>query len=145
LLEQLETTFGFPAASTEKQLALDALEGSLEFGWDKEFGGLPYFMDIEGKPTLQLESSMKLWWPHTEAIYALVLAYKLTGQQKWLQWLEKVDGYAFSHFADAKFGEWFGYCDRRGNLTHTCKGGNYKGFFHVPRFLLMSIQAIDRK
>jgi N-acylglucosamine 2-epimerase len=145
LLEQLEKSFGVPQAPADKQLALDALEGSLQFGWDDEFGGLFYFMDIEGKPTLQLESSMKLWWPHTEAIYALVLAHKLTGEAKWLEWLEKVDAYAFSHFADPKLGDWFGYCDRRGNLTHTCKGGNYKGFFHVPRFLLMSIQAIDRK
>jgi len=127
-----------------KKLALDVLEGSLEFGWDKEFGGIYYFMDIEGKPTLQLESSMKLWWPHTEAIYALVLAYTLTGDPKWLKWLEKVHHYTFEHFVDWEKGGWFGYCDRMGNITHRSKGGNYKGFFHVPRALLFSIQEIDR-
>lgn len=127
------------------RLALDVLEGSLELGWDKEFGGLFYFMDVEGKPTLQLESSMKLWWPHTEAIYALVLAYQMTKDKRWLAWLEKVHEYSYSHFVDREMGDWFGYCDRQGNLTHTCKGGNYKGFFHVPRFLLMGIQAIEGK
>ena len=126
-----------------RQIALDALEGSLEFGWDREFGGLFYFMDIEGKPTLQLESSMKLWWPHTEALYALILAYDLTREERWLEWLERVDEYAYSHFVDEEYGGWFGYCDRRGELTHTSKGGNYKGFFHVPRFLLMSVQRIE--
>jgi len=101
-------------------------------------------MDIEGKPTLQLESGMKLWWPHTEAIYALILAFRLTGDNKWIDWLEKVHKYTFDHFVDWQDGGWFGYCDRQGNLTHTCKGGNYKGFFHVPRALLFSIQEIDK-
>lgn len=127
-----------------KDMALDVLEGSLEFGWDKEFGGIYYFMDIEKKPTLQLESNMKLWWPHTEAIYALVLAYCQTKDSKWLDWLEKVHDYTFNHFVDWENGGWFGYCDRQGNLTHSCKGGNYKGFFHVPRALLFSVQEIDR-
>jgi N-acylglucosamine 2-epimerase len=139
LLHMLEF---FPNAAHQK-MALEALEGSMEFGWDKEYGGLYYFMDVAGKPTLQLESSMKLWWPHTEAIYALVLAYQLTREQKWLTWLDKVVDYSYKHFADPEYGEWFGYCDRQGNLTHTCKGGNYKGCFHVPRALLFSIQRIE--
>lgn len=118
---------------------LAALEGSLEFGWDREYGGLYYFMDVEGKPNLQLESNMKLWWPHTEAIYALVLAYSMTGEQRWLDWLARVDAYAFTTFADPVDGEWFGYCSRDGKLALEAKGGNYKGFFHVPRFLLFSL------
>ncbi len=126
-----------------REMALNVIERSLEFGWDKEFGGLYYFMDVEGNPTLQLESSMKLWWPHSESIYALLKAYKLTGDSKWLEWLERIDDYAYSHFADKRYGEWFGYCDREGNLTHTCKGGNYKGCFHVPRFLLMSLKLFS--
>ena len=93
----------------------------------------------EKKPTLQLESSMKLWWPHTESLYALVLAYTKTGDKVWLDWLDKVHQYTYSHFVDSEIGGWFGYCDRQGNLTHTSKGGNYKGFFHTPRALLMSI------
>lgn len=127
-----------------RQLALEVIEGSLDFGWDRQFGGLYYFMDVEGKPTLQLESSMKLWWPHTEALYALVLAYDLTREGRWLEWLERVDQYAYTHFVDFECGEWFGYCDRRGELTHTCKGGSYKGCFHVPRALLLSVQRLER-
>ena len=143
LVERLKAMGQAEDHSGTLNLALEALEGSLQAGWDEQFGGLFYFMDLAGLPTLQLESSMKLWWPHTEAIYALVLAWKLTGQERWLFWLQRVHQYAYSHFADPQMGDWFGYCDRLGNLTHTCKGGNYKGFFHVPRFLLMSIQAIE--
>lgn len=131
-----------PAAQT---MALEAILGSLELGWDAQHGGIFYFMDLAGRPTLQLESTMKLWWPHTEAIYALVLAYTLTGEERWLPWLERVDAYAFRHFVDDAHGEWFGYCDRRGDLALSSKGGNYKGFFHVPRALLFSVQAIDNR
>jgi N-acylglucosamine 2-epimerase len=124
-------------------LALKSLEGSLNLGWDNEYGGIFYFMDIAQKPTLQLESDMKLWWPHTEAIYALTLALCKTEDPKWLHWLQKVHQYSFSHFVDHEFGGWFGYCDRQGTRTHSSKGGNYKGFFHVPRALLYSIRQID--
>jgi len=125
-------------------MALKILEGSLNFGWDQECGGIRYFMDLEGKPTLQLESDMKLWWPHTEAIYALTLAFCKTEDPLWLDWLQKVHQYTFSHFSDDEAGGWFGYCDRKGTLTHSSKGGNYKGFFHVPRALLYSIREIDK-
>ena len=131
-----------PDAEARKML-LDVIEGSLEFGWDKEYGGLYYFMDAESKPLLQLEAPMKLWWPHTEALYALILAYTETRDPKWLPWLKRVDAYAFQHFSDPEYGEWFGYCDRSGKLTHTLKGNNYKGAFHVPRFLLFSLQAME--
>ena len=138
LLHMLE----FIPDAAQQRLALAALEGSLELGWDEAYGGLYYFMDIEGKPTLQPEADMKLWWPHTEAIYALILAYRLTREQRWLDWLEVIDRYSYEHFADPEYGEWYGYCDRRGNLVKTCKGGSYKGCFHVPRALLFALQRI---
>lgn len=128
---------------TLQQEVLGILESTLEFGWDKQYGGIYYFMDIEDRPTLQLESNMKLWWPHTEALYAVILAYTLTRDSRWLVWLERLDRYAFRHFSDPVKGEWFGYCDRQGTLSNLCKGNHYKGFFHVPRFLIMSIQEME--
>jgi N-acylglucosamine 2-epimerase len=126
-----------------RTLLLDSILGALEFGWDREYGGLYYFMDIDGLPPLPLESNMKLWWPHTEAIYATILAHSLTSDPRFLTWLERLDAYAFAHFSDPEHGEWFGYCDRRGELTNTAKGNNYKGCFHVPRMLLQSCQLLS--
>jgi N-acylglucosamine 2-epimerase len=125
-----------------ERLCLDAIEGALHFGWDREHGGLYYFMDADGRPPAQLEWHMKLWWPHTEALYALVLAATRTGERRWLDWLERVDSYTFARFPDSAYGEWFGYLDRAGYPTHDLKGAAYKGCFHVPRCLLFSIQAI---
>lgn len=124
-----------------ERLILDSILGALEYGWDNEFGGLYYFQDLDGRPPVALESNMKLWWPHTEAIYACALAYRQTGDERYLEWWRRVDEYAFRVFTDAQHGEWFGYCDRRGDLATPLKGGPYKGIFHVPRALLFTLRA----
>ena len=116
--------------------ALDVLRWSLELGWDKEFGGLLYFVDIEGKPAEQLEWDMKLWWPHTEALYALLLAYHLTGDSFYEEWYVRVHQWSFGHFPDSQYGEWFGYLHRDGSLASRLKGSMWKGPFHLPRALL---------
>jgi N-acylglucosamine 2-epimerase len=127
----------------ERGTVLDLIEGSLRQGWDKEYGGLYYFVDIEGRPPLQLEANMKLWWPHTEGLYAAILAYARTGEQRWEEWIGRLDEYSFRCFADGEYGEWFGYCDRQGRRTHELKGNHYKGCFHLPRFLLFSLQELE--
>ncbi len=109
------------------------LDWSLELGWDKEYGGLLYFVDIEGKPAEQYEHDMKLWWPHNEAIYACLLAYHLTGDTKYEQWHQKLHDYAYSHFPDRKNGEWFKYLHRDGTLSSTVKGNRWAGPFHLSR------------
>ena len=126
--------------ATMEQMLLESILGALEYGWDHEFGGLYYFQDLDGRPPVALESNMKLWWPHTEAIYACAWAYKHTGDERYLEWWRRVDAYAFRVFADAEQGEWFGYCDRRGEIATRLKGGPYKGIFHVPRALLFTLQ-----
>lgn len=127
-----------------KQRLLAAVEAALEFGWDREYEGFYYFQDLEDKPTLQLESSMKLWWVHAEALCCLAHCYAMTRDEKWLRWLERVDTYVFERFADPEYGEWFGYLERRGNSVLTLKGNNYKGCFHIPRALLLSMQKMEQ-
>src|SRR5450759_2547099 len=56
-----------PDAEVEAML-LRSMEGAMEFCWDREHGGFFYFADIDERPMLQLESDMKLWWVHAEAI-----------------------------------------------------------------------------
>lgn len=123
--------------------ALDVLRWSLELGWDKEFGGLLYFVDIEGKPAEQLEWDMKLWWPHTEALYALLLAYHLTGDSFYEEWYVRVHQWSFGHFPDSQYGEWFGYLHRDGSLASQLKGSMWKGPFHLPRALLYGWKLLE--
>jgi N-acylglucosamine 2-epimerase len=116
--------------------AVSILNSAFDAGWDRDNGGLFSFVDIGGRPPLQLEWSMKLWWPHTEALYAFLLAHRLTGDAGLLERHRMVFDYCWKHFRDPDYGEWFGYLDRDGHPTHLLKGGRFKGFFHLPRALL---------
>jgi len=121
------------------------LEWSLEIGWDDEYGGLLYFVDVEGRPAEPYEHDMKLWWPHTEAIYAALLAYCLTGESKFLEWHAKVHEWAYAHFPDREHGEWFGYLHRDGTLSSPIKGNMWKGPFHLPRMQLYAWKLLEER
>ena len=123
--------------------ALLILECSLERGWDKEYGGLFYFVDLENRPCVQYEWDMKLWWPHTEALYATLLAHAMTGDKKWEVWHRRVHDYAFGHFPDPEFGEWFGYLHRDGSISHSLKGNGWKGPYHLSRALLLCWKLLE--
>ena len=71
-------------------------------------------------------------------MYAHLLHYSLTGDAADLAAFRDVDRYTFDHFVDPDYGEWYGYLDREGRVTHRFKGGPYKGCFHVPRALWLS-------
>lgn len=114
---------------------LSAIEAAHQRGLDREFGGYYYFLDLAGKPPLQLEWNMKLWWVHVEALVAFAHAWQRTGDARWLALFQQTHDWVWPRFRDPAFGEWFGYLDRRGEPTHLLKGGPYKCCFHVPRAL----------
>ena len=120
------------------------VDTAMQWGWDEAYGGIYYFMDIEGKPPLQLEWDQKLWWPHSESLYATLLAYHLTGRPVFRTWFDKVHDYTFSHFPDPEYGEWFGYLHRDGTPVSGLKGGLWKHFFHEPRDLMRCISLLGK-
>jgi len=125
-------------------LATQILDASLALGWDDEYGGIFYFRDVKGMPCEQYEHDMKLWWPHTEGIYATLLAYRLTGEQKYRQWHRKIHDWAYAHFPDRKNGEWFGYLHRDGTISSTLKGNHWKGPYHLPRMQLQCWKLMEK-
>ena len=116
----------------------DYIDELFKFGTDKKYGGIFYFMDVLGKPHIELQHDMKLWWPHNEAAIAALYAYKLSGDEKFLDYFKQVDEYMWNHFRDPDYGEWFAYLNRQGEPTHCLKGGKWKTFFHLPRCLMVS-------
>ena len=122
--------------------ALNILDWSLTIGWDEKFGGIYYFRDVYGKPCEQLEHDMKLWWVHNESLIATLVAYKLTGDEKYAKWYEKIHDYSFNHFTDKEYGEWYGYLHRDGMVSHTQKGSLWKGPYHLLRCLILCEQIL---
>lgn len=119
--------------------AMEVFDMAIERGWDKEYGGLLYFVDCMGFPPEAYEHDMKLWWPHNEILIASLMAYRDTKDEKYLEWFFKTAEYCKTCFADDVCGEWYGYLRRDGKPTEPpCKGSTFKGPFHVPRSLIMA-------
>ena len=150
LLEEVRRRAGRGASDAADDelvaLAMAVLRRSLETGWDPEHGGIYCFLDVGGRPHPALEWNMKLWWPHCEALVACMLAAEMTGESWCDEWFERVDAYTWLNFPDLeREGAWFGYLDRRGERTHELKGGRFKGFFHVPRALMLVAESAERR
>lgn len=126
------------------ELGCAIIDCSLQRGWDPEYGGILYFLDCDGKPPEPYEHELKLWWPHNETLYALLLAHHLTGQAKWADWYEKVHQWSFDHFPDRTNGEWFGYLRRDGTVSNPIKGNMWKGPFHLPRMQLNAWKLLEQ-
>ncbi|MBN1818846.1 MAG: AGE family epimerase/isomerase [Sedimentisphaerales bacterium] len=126
------------------QKTSDVILRTLEFSWDDRYEGIYYFMDAQGKPPGQLEWDQKLWWVHMETLVALTKAYRATRRQACLDWYQRVHDYAWTHFPDPQYGEWFGYLNRQGQVLLPLKGGKWKGCFHVPRGLWLCCQEFTR-
>ncbi|MDE3213182.1 MAG: AGE family epimerase/isomerase [Bacteroidota bacterium] len=114
-------------------LGCKMLDYMWERGWDKEYGGMLYYTDVFNNPVQEYWQDMKFWWPHNESIIATLLAYLLTGNEKYAHWHNLVHEYSYSHFHDKKYGEWYGYLHRDGTLAQSAKGNLFKGPFHLPR------------
>lgn len=124
--------------------AVDIALKTIKFGWDKQYGGIFYFMDIHGHSPQQLEWDQKLWWVHIETLITLIKGYQLTGSKECLDWFEKVHDYTWEHFKDKEHPEWFGYLNRRGEVLLDLKGGKWKGCFHIPRGLYQISKVLEK-
>ena len=123
--------------------AVDITLHTLEYGWDKEHGGILYFLDVKGHPPQQLEWDQKLWWVHLETLVSLLKGYLHTGDERCWTWFEKLHQYTWNHFPDKEYGEWYGYLNRQGAPLLSLKGGKWKGCFHVPRGLYQCWKTLE--
>ena len=122
------------------KLALTILEWSLEWGWDKEYGGVISFRDCRNFPAQCYEQDMKFWWPQCETLIAAQYAWNLTKDAKWLDWHRKAREWTYARMPDPEFGEWYGYLHRDGTVAQPAKGNLFKGPFHIPRMMVRSIE-----
>ena len=116
---------------------------TIEYGWDKKYEGIFYFLDVKGVPPQQLEWDQKLWWVHVEALVALAKGYAYTKNEKCLEWFHTIHRYTWKKFKDPEYGEWFGYLNRQGEVLLDLKGGKWKGCFHIPRALYQVWKTFD--
>jgi len=124
--------------------AADIAVQTLEYGWDKKYGGIFYFLDRNGHPPQQLEWDQKLWWVHIETLITMLKGYQLTGSKDCLKWFDVIHKYTWTHFKDQEYPEWYGYLSRQGEVLLPLKGGKWKGCFHVPRGLYQCWKTLEK-
>jgi len=123
--------------------AAEVMQWHLEAGWDPEFGGIFLAIDAEGNTPFLKNSDKKLWWPHTEALYGLLLASKLLDAPWCDEWYRRVHDWSLAHFAMPGVGEWRQRLDRQGNPISEVIALPVKDPFHLPRAAILILQLLD--
>jgi len=116
--------------------AVATIKRHIQYGWDAQYGGILLARDSAGGDPWWPFADSKLWWPQTEALYALLLAYEQTGADWALEWFEKVHNYSFGHYPVRGYGEWTQKLDRRGKKFSKTVALPVKDPFHLPRSLI---------
>lgn len=127
------------------KLGVGILECMWRRGWDEQHGGILYFVDLKNLPIQEYWAEMKFWWPHNEAVIATLLAWHLTGDEKYAGWHRLVHDWSHRVFADPEHGEWYGYAHRDGRISTQLKGNMWKGPFHLPRMQWYCWQLLEEK
>ncbi|HHV60220.1 MAG TPA: hypothetical protein GXX49_08055 [Clostridiaceae bacterium] len=132
---------------------------ALQAGWDNEYGGILHFCGINGgKPGGSTEGIAnehmtklvlnswddKLWWIHSEALYTTLLCYEKTGDEKFLEWHDKIFDYTFSFFPnpDRETREWLQILTRDGKPQEKVVALLVKDPFHITRNLILIIELL---
>jgi N-acylglucosamine 2-epimerase len=123
--------------------AAEVIRWHLEAGWDPQYGGIFLGIDAAGNTPFLANAEKKVWWPHTEALYALLLAHKLTGEAWCWEWYQRVHEWSFAHFNDAPSGEWRQRLDRAGNSISELIALPVKDPFHLPRAVILTLELLS--
>lgn len=125
--------------------AVEAVRRHLEAGWDAEYGGLFLAVDADGRSDVAWRfPDTKLWWPHTESLYATLMAYEISRQDWCLEWYQRIHDYSFSHYPVKPHGEWTQKLDRQGNVITDVVALPVKDPFHLPRALIYGLEVLGR-
>ncbi|MEX0777182.1 MAG: AGE family epimerase/isomerase [Phycisphaeraceae bacterium] len=122
---------------------LECLRWHMELGWDQQYGGLRLGLDLDGKEPIYWKfHDAKLWWPQTEALYALQLAHAISGEPWCLDWYWRLHRIAFTHYPVPGHGEWRQRLDRQFRPFDAVVALPVKDPFHLPRALMLMIRLL---
>lgn len=121
-----------------KETALKMVDVALQEGFASD-GGIYY--EKEGEET----DTDKHWWPQAEALVALINAWQISNEQKYLKKAIKSWDFIQKHLVDNKNGEWFNKVDNRGKiLSGEDKAGFWKCPYHNSRACIEVIQRLSK-
>jgi N-acylglucosamine 2-epimerase len=127
-----------PAAEMFRQL-----RRHFDLGWDRTHGGLLLAVDADDRsPVGWAFADTKLWWPHTEALYGTLLAWRRTGDPAFLADYERTWRVCLEHFVDWANGEWRQKLNRTFAPITDTVALPVKDPFHLPRSLMFQLELL---
>jgi N-acylglucosamine 2-epimerase len=133
--------------------AAEIIRWSYEKGVDREQGGILAFVDPDGNPPPDAGLGAnawgeawddKIWWVHSEGMYAVALAALELRDEGLFAAFEAVHDFTQRCFADPDYGEWYSYLHRDGSVKEANKGNWIRCAFHGPRGLMKLVQLLER-
>lgn len=121
---------------------VQSVKRHLDFGWDEEYGGIFLALTSDKTRPDWLHWDSKPWWIAVEALYALVFCSRESSDQWVTDWFVKVQRYAYEKYPHGSSGEWNQKLDRLGKPTKANIGLPVIDPFHLPRSLILSIDAL---
>ena len=132
--------------------AVTAVAWAFHAGWDSEWGGLFRYIDRSGgKPAgvsgpgpyelLMVDTwDTKIWWPHAEALYATLLAHRVTGDNSFRIMHSQLFDYTFRTFPNPNrsVGEWIQIRNRQGQPLDKCVALPVKDPYHILQDVLLN-------
>lgn len=131
---------------------------ALENGWDEDFGGILHFTGVKGGEPLGDDTGVadepmtkqlsgwadKLWWIHSEALYTTLLCYFRSGDERFMDWHERVFDYTYKTFPneDPEIREWMQIRKRDGSPMEKVVALPVKDPFHITRNLILIIELL---
>ncbi len=136
--------------------AVRVIKTSFEAGWDREFGGLFRYVEPSGKsPSGQPDGPFeqlicdtwdtKIWWPHSETLYAALLGEMVSGDKELRTIHARTHAYSFATFPhpDPAIGEWIQIRDRQGRPLDKVVGLPVKDPYHLLRNLMVLVELLN--
>jgi len=130
----LAAVAGYTGSSDYLDFARKELDYALKWGWDQEHGGLYSY----GKPEGGVVDTTKVWWMQSEFLDALAIFYRLTGEERYLDYLKRQAEYIWNGQRDPLFGEWYMLCNADGSPKDARKGMEWKAAYHVVQGLFQA-------
>ena len=149
------------AALEFKRRGIEITRRISDMSWDTPYGGIPQFLHFSGSaPKGEVEKNQmrhsivkkisehwdkKLWWVHSEALYALLSAYLLSGEENLFMQLIRLHAYTFKVFPNGKgsVGEWIQIRNREGEPVDEFVALPVKDPFHIARALMLAIEKLE--
>lgn len=137
-------------------VATEVMKTSIRIGWDEAHGGLLRFVSPGGGPPegpadgpyerLILDTwDSKIWWPHSEALYATLLGSIVADDDELRAMHDRFYRYVMTTFPnpDRSVGEWIQIRDRTGRPLDKVVGLPVKDPYHVIRNLMLLVELCD--